>query len=230
MRCEMSSLPCDRGDSAVRRGSGWAHSDELVVLLDDTGRAVGTARKSAVHHRDTPRHLAFSCYIVDASGRLLVTTRAHDKPSFPGLQTNSVCGHPQPGESLELAVQRRAATELGLAVPRPTLVVADFGYVARMGEIAENEACPVFVVAVADDPPLRPDPREVADVEWVAWTSFREQVLSGQRHVSSWCVTQVRLLAALGDDPHRWPAADPAGLPPAARSGAVPSDGSDLVP
>ena len=61
------------------------------------GSPVGQAPKSVVHHDDTPLHLAFSCYVVDPAGRLLVTTRAASKPSFPGVVTNTVCGHPRAG-------------------------------------------------------------------------------------------------------------------------------------
>ena len=48
----------------------------MVVLLDEEGRSVGTAPKSTVHHRNTPLHLAFSCYLYDADDRLLLTRRA----------------------------------------------------------------------------------------------------------------------------------------------------------
>ena len=50
--------------------------EELVVLLDEDGRAIGTMPKAVVHDPDTPLHLAFSCYLFDHDGRLLLTQRA----------------------------------------------------------------------------------------------------------------------------------------------------------
>ena len=67
---------------------------ELVVLLDEDGHAIGTTAKAGVHHSDTPLHLAFSCYLFNDRGELLLTQRALSKPTWPGAWTNSVCGHP----------------------------------------------------------------------------------------------------------------------------------------
>ena len=78
-----------------------AHTIEEVVLLDEHGNAVGTCPKSEVHNESTPLHLAFSCYVIDESGRVLVTKRALRKETWPGAWTNSCCGHPAPGESVE---------------------------------------------------------------------------------------------------------------------------------
>ena len=86
---------------------------EEVVLLDESGAAAGTAPKADVHHQDTPLHLAFSCYVMDPEGRLLVTTRATTKPSFPGVVTNTVCGHPLPGEDLAQAVRASTSATCG---------------------------------------------------------------------------------------------------------------------
>lgn len=189
---------------------------ELVVLLDDSGAATGTAPKATVHHAHTPLHLAFSAYLVSPDGDVLVTRRAADKRTFPGVWTNSVCGHPGPGEDLRDAVRRRAADEVGAAVSEVRLVLPAFRYVAEMHGIVENELCPVFV-AVTERVAPQPDPAEVMDAEWVAWSRFSADVLDGRRTVSHWCRSQVAELVTHGPDPLRWEAADEALLPPAAR-------------
>ena len=192
-------------------------SAEEVVLLDDAGHAIGTAAKAEVHGPDTPLHLAFSCYVFDEDARLLVTQRALAKPTFGGVWTNSCCGHPAPGEPIEDAVRRRTGQELGLDLDRVRLVLPGFGYraVVASGPYAgwvEHELCPVFTATATGDP--APDPAEVEAWEWVPWAGFRDDVLTGRREVSQWCLEQVR---ALPEELPAAPAADPAGLPPAAR-------------
>ena len=186
---------------------------ELVVLLDEDGRAVGTASKADVHGPDTPLHLAFSCYVFDGGGRLLLTQRARHKRTWPGVWTNSVCGHPAPDEALADAVRRRSRDELGIVLRDVRLVLPAFRYRAVMADATmENEMCPVFV-AHTDDAPS-PDPDEVADVEWHDWHPLREEILDGRRDVSPWCLEQVRALPA---DPRLGREASADQLPPAAR-------------
>jgi isopentenyl-diphosphate Delta-isomerase len=193
---------------------------ERVVLLDEGGNAIGTASKAAVHHAHTPLHLAFSCYLFDESGRLLITRRALDKPTFPGVWTNSVCGHPAPGEDIFEAVRRRTSQELGLAVHDVRLAVPDFRYEATMSNgVRENEMCPVFTALASGE--AAPDPSEVAEVGWVPWGPFREAVLAGSRTVSAWCALQVAELTGretdqggIGTD--RFARADVVDLPSAA--------------
>ena len=185
---------------------------ESVVLLDESGRAVGTMAKSDVHHRDTPLHLAFSCYVFDAEGRVLVTRRALDKPTFPGVWTNSCCGHPAPGEEIRDAVRRRVGEELGLVLADLRLLLPRFRYRAVMDDgVTENEMCPVFVARTTDL--VRADPDEVDDVGWEPWSAFRSGVLDGTLPVSSWCREQVQELPA---DPLGAAEAAYDGLPPAA--------------
>jgi isopentenyl-diphosphate delta-isomerase len=192
-------------------------SVEEVVLLDEDGNAIGTAAKAAVHGTVTPLHLAFSCYVFDGAGRLLVTQRALDKATFGGVWTNTCCGHPAPGEPIAEAVRRRTEQELGLDLDRVTLLLPRFRYraVGDNGTV-EYEMCPVFTATSTGDP--HPDPAEVEAWEWVPWAEFRDDVLSGRREVSQWCHEQVTALPA---DPLSAPPADPDELPPAARPFAV---------
>lgn len=189
--------------------------EEVVVLLDDDGHAVGTAPKASVHTGSTPLHLAFSCYVVTRAG-VLLTRRAPDKATFPGVWTNSLCGHPAPGEPLVESARRRARDELGLELGEVRLVLPRFRYRAEMLGVVEHEWCPVLVATPRHDTPdlgLVLDPAEVADHAFVPWTELVAQ--GDDPRLSPWCREQLPLLAALGPDPAAWPAGDPALLPPA---------------
>ncbi|NLI17896.1 MAG: isopentenyl-diphosphate Delta-isomerase [Actinomycetales bacterium] len=188
---------------------------ELVVLADPDGHRIGTMPKSEVHHGDTPLHLAFSCYVFDPACRLLVTRRALDKATFPGLETNTVCGHPAPEEQLPDAVVRRAAHELGLTLEDVRLILPDFAYRAEFHGVVEHELCPVFAAFVGGDARLELDPTEVERAVWEPWERFATEVLSGARDVSPWSREQVGLLAMLGPDPRVWPTSPLSELPPA---------------
>jgi isopentenyl-diphosphate Delta-isomerase len=193
---------------------------ESVVLLDETGFARGTAAKAAVHHALTPLHLAFSCYLFNDAGQFLVTRRAESKRTWPGVWTNSCCGHPLPGEPVADSVRRRLRQELGIAAADLVLVLPRFRYRAQMANgVVENEVCPVYAAysdaaSFGTGPAL--DPAEVAEIAWVDWDQFCDAVRTGRRPVSPWCEMQVRELMALGPYPLAWTAADEADLPPAA--------------
>ena len=194
-------------------------TEELVVLVDEDGNAIGSAPKTATHHAKTPLHLAFSCYVFDGAGRLLLTQRALDKPTFPGVWTNSFCGHPSPGEDMFEAVERRAEQELGLTLRGLTLALPTFRYEATMANgVRENELCPVFTATTTSD--VTPDPFEVASWEWVRWGLFRDEVLAAERDVSIWCASQVAELASREVTEGSFIPAAPADLPPAVRPAA----------
>jgi isopentenyl-diphosphate delta-isomerase len=173
------------------------------------------AAKADVHTARTPLHLAFSCYLFNGAGQFLLTRRAESKRTWPGVWTNTCCGHPAPGEPAAESVRRRLRQELGIGAAELTLVLPRFRYRARMANgVTENELCPVYA-ACSDEPP-DPDPAEVAETKWVDWEWFCDQVRAGRQPVSPWCAMQVAELARLGPRPREWAPAGDAGLPPAA--------------
>jgi isopentenyl-diphosphate Delta-isomerase len=193
---------------------------EQVVLLDETGAAIGVADKSTVHHRDTPLHLAFSTYVFNSAGELLLTRRAPTKPTWPNVWTNSCCGHPRPMEALPGAVSRRLREELRLTVSTIDLVLPRFRYQATMSNgMVENEMCPVYR-AVTDDQPV-PDPSEVAETRWVAWQAFATDTQNSSLAVSPWCLAQVQQLDKIGASPLDWTIASNDELPAAARPSPI---------
>ncbi|WP_030437541.1 isopentenyl-diphosphate Delta-isomerase [Actinoplanes subtropicus] len=189
---------------------------EHVILLDESGNALGHQDKRTVHTASTPLHLAFSCYIFNAENQVLVTRRSLRKLTWPGVWTNSVCGHPQESEPMVAAVSRRAAYELGLALDEVRLLLPGFRYRAEWGGVVENEMCPVFTASVSAEP--RPHPDEVDAFRWMSWPDFLAEATAEGSLYSPWSRMQVTLLAALGPDPRAWPSAPSAALPPAAHT------------
>ncbi|WP_150307480.1 isopentenyl-diphosphate Delta-isomerase [Planctomonas psychrotolerans] len=166
---------------------------ELVVLLDEDGTPIGTAEKATVHSTETPLHLAFSCHIFDEAGRILVTRRALSKLTWPGVWTNSFCGHPGPDESLEDAVHRRAEQELGIRLDSVEVALPDFRYRAvDASGIVEYEICPVYRATASGA--LNARPSEVMDAEWADPSSLLQAIDSTPWAFSPWLTLQLPAL------------------------------------
>lgn len=180
-----------------------AEQQEHVVLLDERGRPRGTRAKSVVHDGATPLHLAFSCYVLDRDGRVLLTQRAATKRTWPGTWTNACCGHPQLDESIVDAVRRRVREELGIELDTVEVALPDFTYRAAMDDgTVEHELCPVLVARTGGVP--TPDPDEVDDLEWVAWDELVERATGRPGSLSPWAVAQIVRLAELAPSPAAW--------------------------
>ncbi|WP_127791977.1 isopentenyl-diphosphate Delta-isomerase [Agromyces sp. LHK192] len=192
-------------------------STEEVVLLDADDRPIGTAPKSSVHGADTARHLAFSCHVFGPDGRILVTRRALAKQAWPGVWTNSFCGHPGPAETLPHAIRRRGDFELGLTLTDLEPVLPFFHYRATDASgIVENELCPVYTATTASTP--QPHPGEVAEFSWVEPAALAEAIRHAPWAFSPWLVLQAQLLPFLGgtgtlDASERASSAEPAPTP-----------------
>lgn len=175
----------------------------LVVMLDSAGRPNGTAPKDAVHGPSTPLHLAFSCYVVDDTGRVLLTRRAAAKRTWPSTWTNACCGHPQPGESLRQAIERHLDHELGTTAADLAVALPDFSYRATMADgTVEHELCPVAIATVATD--IVPNLDETDALEWVDWPALVARARHRPGTLSPWSVAQIQRLQSTIGDPSTW--------------------------
>ncbi len=165
---------------------------EQIVFVDEAGTPTGEiGPKLASHNANTRRHLAFSCYIFRKSdGNFLVTQRALSKKVWPGVWTNSVCGHPAPGEPIQAAIRRRALQEAGIGnLQNITVVLPEYRYTTPpYNGIIENEFCPVFV-ALTDDEPA-PNADEIESYIWMPWPEYVDMLRRQPDKMSYWAKDQ----------------------------------------
>lgn len=172
---------------------------ELVVLLSEEGVPIGTAAKAQVHTTNTPLHLAFSCHVFNQHGEILVTRRALSKKTWPGVWTNSFCGHPAPEEAFVDALHRRAHDELHLTIDNIEAVLPDFRYRAvDASGVVENEVCPVYIAHTHKDPTPQAD--EVMEFMWANPQSLLASIEATPFAFSPWLTLQLPKIAPLRPD------------------------------
>jgi len=168
--------------------------EELIVLMNSAGDPIGTAEKLASHHGSTPLHMGFSCFIFNRKGDLLITQRALSKKVWPGVWTNSVCGHPGPDESMEHAIRRRLDYELGMGATDLVCALPHYRYQTPPFRcIVENEICPVYLGRTDDEP--NPKREEVAACRWIAWKGFLLSIKKHPERYSYWSIEEATLLS-----------------------------------
>ena len=104
---------------------------EFVILVDNNDRQIGLMEKQAAHI-EPHLHRAFSIFLFNSKGELLMQQRAFSKYHSPGLWTNTCCSHPRSGETLEEATSRRLMEEMGMTCPMHE--VYTFIYKAPVGQ------------------------------------------------------------------------------------------------
>ena len=152
-----------RADSGT--GDSVVSSDrDALILVDHRDREIGTLDKARCHDGGGILHRAFSIFIVDRRGRVLLQQRAAGKRLWPGFWSNSCCSHPRSGESLTVAIRRRLQQELGLECPLRQLF--RFEYRALYGDQgAEHELCSVHVGQSDRDPEVNRN--EIRAWRWI---------------------------------------------------------------
>jgi isopentenyl-diphosphate delta-isomerase len=166
--------------------------DDMLVYVDEGATPVAAEAKPLVHHSETKLHLAFSIFLFNSRGELLLQQRALSKKTWPGVWSNSCCGHVMLHEVTHAAAKRRLRFELGIRGVELHCLLPDFRYRAEKDGIVENEICPVFV-GFTDKLP-RPNPAEVAETRWVGWDEFLAMARDPESGISPWAIEEAELL------------------------------------
>lgn len=170
--------------------------DDMVVLVDDENNALATARKAETHNADTKLHRAFSVFLFNSKGELLMQRRAFSKKTWPGTWSNSCCGHTMLNESTKQAAVRRLAYELGIRGVELKMALPDFRYRAEKDGVVENEICPVLIGFTDQEPAI--NPLEVAETKWVPWDEFLDSATRPGSELSPWAIEESVLLENSG--------------------------------
>jgi isopentenyl-diphosphate Delta-isomerase len=156
--------------------------EEQLILVDENNRATGTAGKTAIH-RAGLLHRAFSIFIVDDRGRIVLQQRNPKKYHSGGLWANSCCGHPRPGERTVTAAHRRLGEELGVQS------ALSFGFFARYrteldNGMHENEFVYVYFGQLRSEP--RPNPDEIAEVAILSCDDINRRIKQDPNSFAFW--------------------------------------------
>jgi len=159
----------------------------LVELVDADGAPTGAITVDEAHRAPGQLHRAFSVFLRDPAGRVLLQQRAAAKTRFPLRWANTCCGHPLPGEAPTVAAARRLIEEIGVDEVRLT-EVGVYSYYAEdpsTGRV-EYEYDHVLIGDVPANPRLRIDPDEVGDVRWVSLEELSAGLSQELRMYAPW--------------------------------------------
>ncbi|ASW53090.1 isopentenyl-diphosphate Delta-isomerase [Plantactinospora sp. KBS50] len=166
-----------------------SREDHLVELVDEYGTPVGETSVRSAHEPPGRLHRAFSVFLVDDAGRVLLQRRSADKTRFPLRWANSCCGHPAPEQPLAEAANVRLHEELGV----PPVPLTECGvHLYRAGDPAtgrvEYEYDHVLRGVLPAGTPVRPDPAEVAEVRWVDPVTVADDLVATPDAYAPWLV------------------------------------------
>ncbi len=156
--------------------------EENVVLVDVQDKEIGICEKLKAH-KEGLLHRAFSVFLFNSKGEVLIHQRAHGKYHCGGLWTNACCSHPRPNESVAAAASRRLPEEMGFSCDFKE--VFSLMYHAKVGDLIEHEFDHVFV-GTYDADAIKPNPDEVAAYRWVAVADLLEEMSHAPDTFTPW--------------------------------------------
>jgi len=156
---------------------------EQLILVDEHDNPIGHRDKQGCHAGEGTLHRAFSLFVFNPQGELLLQQRSTEKPLWPLYWSNTCCSHPRQGETMDQAVERRLAEELGMGAELEYLY--KFQYHANYQDIgSEHEVCWVYTGTSSDT--VRPNPNEIADWRFVATTQLDSELAASPDEFTPW--------------------------------------------
>ncbi|WP_436524852.1 isopentenyl-diphosphate Delta-isomerase [Actinoplanes sp. HUAS TT8] len=160
---------------------------QLVELVDTAGSAAGSATVADAHQEPGLLHRAFSVFLHDDEGRVLLQQRAAVKTRFPLRWGNTCCGHPAPGQSVTEAAGHRLFEELSVrGVELTELGVYTYRASDPVTGRVEHEYDHVLIGALPAGTILGPDPDEIAELRWVSPDSLRAGLAATPESYAPW--------------------------------------------
>jgi len=158
------------------------NEEEKVILVDENDDMVGTMGKMEAHKQGL-LHRAFSIFIFNSKGEMLLQQRAITKYHSGGLWTNACCSHPMPGEKTQGAAQRRLMEELGFETPVEKIF--DFTYKAEFDNgLTEHEFDHVFAGEYEGELEINPD--EVNDFVYKEVSAIKNEMQTEPQKFTAW--------------------------------------------
>jgi isopentenyl-diphosphate delta-isomerase len=155
--------------------------EEKVVLVDEKDKEIGIEEKIKAH-REGKLHRAFSIFIFNSKGELLLQKRAKSKYHSGGLWSNTCCSHPRPKETMEEAVKRRLKEEMGIECEFKFF--DKIIYKAKVGDLIENEIDYIFVGNFDGNP--KPSKDEVEDWKWIKLDDLKDDIKKNPEKYTPW--------------------------------------------
>ncbi len=156
---------------------------ESLILVDDNDREIGFYPKAECHQGQGLLHRAFSVFLFNADGELLLQQRSAQKPLWPLYWSNSCCSHPRESESVEEAGRRRIHEELHIECDVQFLY--KFKYQASFGELgSEHELCHVF--AGYTDAEVIAHPDEIAQWRYITPDALTREITANGDQFTPW--------------------------------------------
>ncbi len=156
---------------------------EELILVDESDNELGSLNKQECHDGEGILHRAFSLFVFNTDGELLLQKRSAEKRLWPLFWSNSCCSHPRKGESMELATRRRLQEELGIDAALE--FVYKFSYRAQFAELgSENEMCSVYL-GKTDQTPIA-NSSEIADVRFLVREALQNELQKNPEEFTPW--------------------------------------------